>query len=158
VIGWRQWRVDRAGRLRPAFRWTSERDRNDILLWRPDGLTEAVCLREDYGYHRFSEDRNPAPHPQVPDERCSCGLYAWRSPQECSFDIEQLWTSLAFPFVVGVVRLGRRIVVAERGYRAQAGYPVAVLDRHGIVASTYPVARYRTWEALVAEWDLQSAA
>jgi hypothetical protein len=54
--------------------------------------------------------------------------------------------------VVGVARLGGRVIVTERGYRAQRGLPVAVLDPRGDVSDVYALARYRTWDALVAEW------
>jgi hypothetical protein len=122
-----------------------------MLLWRPNGLTKALCLwaqRDDLSSRRF---RVPsAPHTQMPSENCVCGLYAWLSPRELADAAAPTWTSR--PIVVGAARLGGRLVVTERGYRAQLGYPVAVLDPRGVVSPTYAVARYLTWDALVAEW------
>jgi hypothetical protein len=86
----------------------------------------------------------------IPDPECGCGLYAWRDPAELAGAPHPRWTSL--PIVVGVARLGGRIIVGERGYRAELGYPVAVLDPVGVVATTYQLARYREWRALVSEW------
>lgn len=151
VLGWRQWAVDRDGLLRPAWTpWSPFPP--DLLLWRPDGMTEAHCLRRERddpsgGLRR----RRTRRHPEVPGDACVCGLYAWAGPAELRAAARPTWTSR--PIVVGVARLGGRLVVAERGYRAQRAYPVAVLDPKGIVSASYPVARYRRWDALVAEWD-----
>jgi hypothetical protein len=89
-------------------------------------------------------------HKRTPGEGCVCGLYAWRDPAVLAAAPRPRWTHL--PIVVGAARLGGRIIVAERGYRAGLGYPVAVLDPTGVVSGRYPVARYRTWDGLVAEW------
>jgi hypothetical protein len=86
----------------------------------------------------------------VPDEGCVCGLYAWDSPVTLAAAPRPRWTSR--PVVVGVTRLGGRVIVAERGYRAQHAFPVAVVDPDRVVSSAYAVARYRAWDALVAEW------
>ncbi|ONH34441.1 hypothetical protein [Protofrankia sp. BMG5.30] len=158
VIGWRQWAVDGAGRLRPA--WTPWSPfPTDLLLWYPDGLTRALCLRgvrDDFGGQPSSASlaASLTPHPRMPGEACACGLYGWLSARELAAAATPRWTSR--PIVVGAARLGGRLVVSERGYRAQLGYPVAVVDPDGVVSSAYSVARYRTWGALVAEWD-QSA-
>ncbi len=87
----------------------------------------------------------------MPSETCVCGLYAWLSARELADADAPTWTSR--PIVVGAARLGGRLIVTERGYRAQLGYPVAVLDPQGVVSPAYAVARYFTWDALVAEWD-----
>lgn len=79
-----------------------------------------------------------------------CGLYAWRTPELLVAAERPAWTRR--PVVIGVVRLGGRVIVTERGYRARLGAPAAVLDPDGVVAPDYQVARYRTWDALVAEW------
>ena len=47
LLGWRQWAVDRDGLLRPAWTpWTPFPA--GLLLWRPDGLTRAHCLRDTH--------------------------------------------------------------------------------------------------------------
>ncbi|WP_131769371.1 hypothetical protein [Candidatus Protofrankia californiensis] len=151
VIGWRQWVVDGAGWLRPA--WTPWSPfPADLLLWRPDGLTRAFCLRGARdGLGSQLSQAHLTPHLRMPSENCVCGLYAWLSAQELAAAAAPRWTSR--PIIVGAARLGGRLVISARGYRAQLGYPVAVVDPDGVVSAAYPVARYRTWDALVAEWD-----
>jgi hypothetical protein len=163
-LGWRQWAIDRHGLLRPAWTpWSPYPP--EAMVWRPEGLTEAVCLRVEAGRvpdePRWSRGLGggalgrggapgAAPHPAVPEAGCVCGLYAWDSPDALAAARRPRWTS--FPVVVGVARLGGRVIVTERGYRAQRGLPVAVLDPRGDVSDVYALARYRTWDALVAEW------
>lgn len=157
VLGWRQWAVDRAGRLRPAWSpWSALRP--DVLLWRPDGPTRAVCLRWETRHEQWPAGgaRGLPPHPPTPCERCRCGLYAYRTADVLRGVATPTWTSC--PIVVGAARLGGRLIVGEHGYRAELGYPVAVLDRDGVVAPAYRVARYRTWEALVGEWSAPDQA
>jgi hypothetical protein len=155
MLGWRQWAVDARGGLRPA--WTPWSPFPDLLLWQPDGLTRAVCLRvarEAQGArdpdHSPRPRTSPTAHERTPDEACACGLYAWRGPDLLAAADRPRWTRQ--PIVVGVARLGGRVIVTERGYRAELANPVAVLDRRGVVGARYRVARYRRWEALVAEW------
>jgi hypothetical protein len=148
MLGWRQWAVDRDGQLRPAWTpWSPYPD--DLLLWRPDGLTKAWCLRTVRGEHEPRAAPGTA-HTLVPSENCVCGLYAWRTPDLLVAAERPTWTRR--PVVVGVVRLGGRVIVTERGYRAQLAAPAAVLDPRGVVAPGYQVARYRGWDALVGEW------
>ncbi|WP_322778090.1 hypothetical protein [Frankia sp. Cas4] len=151
VIGWRQWAVDAHGQLRPAWTpWSPFPP--DLLLWRPDGVTRALCLRAQRDDFSSRMLRVPmAPHPRMPSEDCVCGLYAWLCARALADAAAPTWTSR--PIVVGAARLGGRLVVTERGYRAQLGYPVAVLDPRGVVSPAYAVARYLSWDALVAEWD-----
>jgi hypothetical protein len=155
LLGWRQWAVDREGMLRPA--WTPWSPfPSELLLWRPDGVTRAHCLRG--GEHppaaarvlsgTDGETEDPT---SVPYAGCVCGLYGWRSHESLVTAPRPRWTRL--PIVVGVARLGGRVVVGELGYRAALGYPVAVLDRDAVVSPSYRIARYRSWPALVAEWS-----
>ena len=162
-LGWRQWAVDPDGMLRPAWTPWSPYPRG-VLLWRTDGPTEALCLRADSSTRPPSVERRrtgastadasaadvPRGHARVPEPGCVCGLYAWRTPEQLAAAPRPRWTRL--PVVTGVVRLGGRVVVAERGYRAERAFPVAVHDPSGVVAATYAAARYRAWEAMVAEW------
>ncbi len=149
LLGWRQWAVDDRGQLRPAWTpWSPFPP--SMLLWRADGITQAHCLRAKRPDSTAVGEPAPAGHDRVPDEHYLCGLYAWRTPEILAAARRPRWTAL--PCVVGVVRLGGRIIIGERGYRAERGYPVAVLDRHGVVSASYTIARYRTFSALVAEW------
>nr|WP_307874380.1 hypothetical protein [Frankia nepalensis] len=91
----------------------------------------------------------------APDPGCVCGLYAWRDPATLTAAARPRWTRL--PIVVGAVRLGGRIIVGERGLRAELGYPVAVLDPRRVIAPAYQVARYRDWHALTAEWHSEGS-
>jgi hypothetical protein len=144
LLGWRQWAVDTEGRLRPAWTpWSPFPP--EFLLWRPDGLTRARCLR---GRHPAAPGTEPDP---APAEGCVCGLYAWRDPTALVAAARPRWT--ARPIIVGAVRLGGRMIVAERGYRAELGYPAAIVDPLGVVSAEYSVARYRGWPELVAEWN-----
>jgi hypothetical protein len=234
LLGWRQWAVDRDGLLRPA--WTPWSPFPEGLLWRPDGLTRARCLRDDHlpgggpaadgpapattsaglprrpiGRHllarwaglgsrpgagpsasnltaatNITATDTTASHPaasyptagdastsrstaagasaaggrdaggEVPGDGCACGLYAWRDPETLAKAPFPRWTRR--PIVIGVARLGGRVIVGERGYRAELGYPVAVLDPAGVIAPGYQVARYREWRALVAEWRSEANA
>lgn len=141
VLGWRQWAVDKDGMLRPAWTPWSPFPQG-LLLWRPDGVTRAHCLRgTSHGL--------PA-GPAVPHPECVCGLYAWRAPAALASAPRPRWTRR--PIVLGVARFGGRMIIAERGLRASSGYPVAVLDPAAVVSPRYPIARYRHWPALVAEW------
>jgi hypothetical protein len=233
LLGWRQWAVDRDGLLRPAWTPWSPFPAG-LLLWRPDGLTNAYCLRDTHppiglgsshvtavGLPRRPVPDGPATGPDaatapsaatatadaagnargtgttrgtgtaggtamtggsatsrdsarsagatpagisplpgaqerpgggsgIPAEGCACGLYAWRDPEALAAAPVPRWTRR--PIVVGVARLGGRIIIGERGYRAELGYPVAVHDPAGVIAPAYQVARYREWPALVAEW------
>lgn|GEM_PF-2833043 len=180
ILGWRHWAVDTDGLLRPAWTpWSPYPD--DLLLWRPDGLTRARCLRTSeertaetlFGFvpaahspavgadgqdGRSGRDGYPDAdgyggrhgHARIPDPSCVCGLYAWRDAATLAAARVPRWTRR--PIVVGVARLGGRVIVAEHGYRAERGYPVAVFDPEGVVSPRYPVARYRSWPALTAEW------
>ncbi len=150
MLGWRQWAVDERGGLRPAWTpWSPFPD--DLLLWRPDGLTRAFCLRAVRDPRdRPGRGRAIPAHLRTPDQACVCGLYAWRDPALLAAADQPRWTRR--PIVVGVVALGGRIIVTERGYRAELANPVAVLDRDGVVDPRYRAARYRRWESLVAEW------
>lgn len=150
LLGWRQWAVDGDGLLRPAWTpWSPFPP--GLLLWRPDGMTEAHCLRAESA--ESAESAGEQPHDRMPDEGCACGLYAWRSPALLAAARLPRWTRCHC--VIGVVRLGGRVIIAQRGYRAQRGYPVAVFDPRGVVSPRYSIARYRRWSALVTEWDDQ---
>jgi hypothetical protein len=154
LLGWRQWAVDRDALLRPAWTpWSPFPD--ELLLWRPDGITRAHCLRG--GEHppgaaravtgQGGRTEDPS---SVPYAGCVCGLYGYRDPEALLAAPRPRWTRL--PVVVGVARLGGRVIIGERGSRAALGYPVAVFDSAGVVSPAYQVARYRSWSALVAEW------
>ncbi|ADP84714.1 hypothetical protein [Pseudofrankia inefficax] len=164
LLGWRQWAVDREGLLRPAWTpWTPFPA--GLLLWRPDGLTRAYCLRDAHatgeppgatvgpstvGPSTASAQPEDGARGVIPADGCVCGLYAWRDPETLAAAPIPRWTRR--PIVTGAVRLGGRVIVGERGYRAEVGYPVAIHDPHGVIAPAYQVARYRDWRALVAEW------
>ncbi|HEX6023045.1 MAG TPA: hypothetical protein VFZ00_13680 [Solirubrobacter sp.] len=115
IVGWRVWTLSEE-RLILSISGTS---------WNPGEPVRAVCMPTSGIVVRApgrAGARPPAPvsaheHGAVPDPACTCGIYAWDSPDERAWDETR---------VVGTVRLWGRIVHAERCYRAEFGYPAAL--------------------------------
>ena len=97
IVGWRYWRVD------GSVLGSLTRD----APWSPLRGFEAGCRLTDR-------------HGPVPDPGCNCGVYAARDLRT----LQSMATpSVRHPLAVGKVALWGRIIPAERGYRAQFGYP-----------------------------------
>ncbi|MGH2722076.1 MAG: hypothetical protein ACRDJO_10815 [Actinomycetota bacterium] len=97
IVGWRYWRVD------GSALGSLTRD----APWSPLQGFEAGC-------------RLAGRHGPVPDPACNCGVYAARDLRT----LQAMATpSVRHPLAVGKVALWGRIIPAERGYRAQFGYP-----------------------------------
>lgn len=98
VMAWRAWTLSgrRDGsevRLRPIA--------GSSKPWPPLRPAQATCTR-------------PRRHP-APDLRCTCGLYATRTPD--------LLRRTRDPAVVGTVALWGRVIEHESGYRGEYAYP-----------------------------------
>jgi hypothetical protein len=119
LIGWRAWKVRDVGLtamddlgLRHhigVYRLASLRT-NDRDIWVPLKTSRATCR----AWKRCDDS---------PGEGCGCGVYAYRS-------LPHLLVSLSPSRdydAIGEVALWGRVVVAERGYRAQFAYPLSIL-------------------------------
>jgi hypothetical protein len=94
IVGYRAWRV-RDGKLMGV---------HYPVPWQPGEPLSATCgSRRDHA---------------APGEGCTCGIHATR-------DEEGLRLNYLFgmPAVYGSVKLWGKVVVHERGYRAEFGYP-----------------------------------
>lgn len=96
VIGFRVFHLTQSGSLKPIARG------QELHSYVPDGRRfQAQCACGLY-------------HP-VPDPKCSCGFWAYNHP---SWIIDR-WVGIDMFEAVSTVLLTGRIVVGERGYRAQ---------------------------------------
>jgi hypothetical protein len=119
LVGWRGWLavlVEDELRLRSPIYST---------VWLPGEATSALCqLRE-----RPLGLRVPRGH-AAPDEGCRCGLYASGSPQTvASFVSAPTFSDQDLDLrqrVFGRVSLWGRVVVCERGWRAELAYPASL--------------------------------
>lgn len=105
IEAWRAWRVC-VDHLEPprVFRLRAARCR-DERPWPPRKADPARCFLE---------------HGSAPLEGCTCGYYAYK-------DLDGLRAGMRrrefWPVVIGRVVLWGKVIVAERGYRAQYAYP-----------------------------------
>jgi hypothetical protein len=116
LVGYRLWKlkyVTTAKALRD-WRWlllSPVAGENRRLQWKPGKAMRASCLARKDGNYR----RHHAPGPE-----CRCGIYACKTQNLTGF-------FTLFPMmdvmVVGEVALWGRVVVCERGFRAQYAYP-----------------------------------
>ncbi|WP_110207332.1 hypothetical protein [Nocardioides daejeonensis] len=97
VVGFRQFRLDSAGRLLPLHAGSR--------AWDPAG-TEAACAR------------HPGHRPPVAE--CSCGLYAWHHAADALSRCDDDTT------VVAAVRAHGRVLLGEHGLRAERAEVVAL--------------------------------
>ncbi len=103
VLGWRVWRVVRCkGRYLLASLFNN-------VVWMPGEALDARC---------FAIIR--LPRHSSPDLKCHCGVYAARRD---AVDWELVGRRALTPLVVGRVSLWGPVVEAERGWRAEHGYP-----------------------------------
>jgi hypothetical protein len=119
VLGWRIWRIDtELGLLRSPF---LGRD-----LWLPEQPFRAGC-----GIPIKVLPEHVPPH-DSPDSRCTCGIYAAVAVSTLVDDLKTLSTIIAHEarigyrrdlIAVGLVSLWGRVIICERGYRAELAYP-----------------------------------
>jgi hypothetical protein len=151
LVGWRGWLAlsveDELRLCSPIY----------STVWLPREATSAVCqLRErPLGLPVL---RNHA----APDEGCRCGLYASASPQTAASFISAPFLSGRDPDlrqrVFGRVSLWGRVVVYERGWRAELAYPALLyvpiltggIDRHHPTGEAPSLPAEKVTEALLA--------
>ena len=103
VLGWRVWRVVKCkGQYLLASLFNN-------VVWVPGEALDARC---------FAIIR--LPRHTSPDLKCHCGVYAARRE---AIDWELIGRRALTPLVVGRVSLWGPVVEAERGWRAEHGYP-----------------------------------
>lgn len=120
-----------------AWKWTSMKDGRIILgsvavqdEWKPLLRHEALCgdLRIDQSYHDNLLN-------------CQCGIHSYK-------DMQNVLKQYGNPesYIYGEIALWGRIAIHELGYRAQYGYPLAILRLPGqdmktlrAAANTYKV-------------------
>lgn len=116
------------------------------------GKLSATC-------HHLGRTRRADPTHRPPVERCECGIYAWNALRPITESI--FLSSLC---AVGVVSLSGRILVGEKGYRAERAEVLALggnvawdqkrfLREHAHMGSL-PVPVFETVEQMLAEFPL----
>ncbi len=153
VRGWREWFIAADG-LRGA----------QGRLWRP-GTNTAEC----YGRHavmlRVLDDRLAGTGIATPthsvERWCTCGLYSWRQPDRIRMRQDK---------VAGVVESWGRVLIGERGYRAQYARVVALCgprasndgrpcaagplhEKRVATAAQYSVPYFETLDDAIAHFD-----
>lgn len=114
VIAWRAWRllshdlgvdVDSSFAHLRGYRISSYAHFGEDPFWQPGQALVASCpAREHEG--------------EAPEEGCTCGVWGFRTLRQL------LGTPGAHPlYVLGEVSLWGKVIVTERGFRAQFAYP-----------------------------------
>lgn len=68
-------------------------------------------------FHSWNLHKKPKPHTEAPVEGCTCGFYAYNSPD-----------GLTLGSVKGIVRITGRTLIGTKGYRFEKGEIVCLLD------------------------------
>jgi hypothetical protein len=122
LLGWRIWLVDR-NRLRavvcgiewpPRARFAASCEHAPAAFWRDDRARNDVL-------HAGSGGGAPEPH-AAPDAGCDCGVYAFERREDAELLAAEKAGGGAV-LALGRVSLWGRVVVTERGYRAELAYP-----------------------------------
>ena len=117
IIAWRLWVMK--GSASDLDSWNLGSVSHDTRWPGQRGL-EAVCL-EEFDQLETDEFTHPEPAPVL---RCTCGIYALKTP-----DALTEWTSYLAGgkiFVMGEVSLWGKVLKFEQGYRAQFAYPYSL--------------------------------
>jgi hypothetical protein len=122
LLGWRIWRVD-GGRLRAAVwgtewpsraRFAASCEHAPASFWRVDPASNNVLQAGfgggEHGWH------------SAPDAGCECGVYAFERREDAELLAAEKAGGGAV-LALGRVSLWGRVVVTERGYRAELAYP-----------------------------------
>lgn len=120
ILGWRLWHVvERQGALRlcsPLYR----------TLWVPRQEMVAACRRGVES--RVLSIRPGVRRHSPPHGRCSCGIYASRTPDQAAAYLSRLFRQPedVLHRVIGHVSLWGTVVECERGWRASHAYPARI--------------------------------
>lgn len=120
IVGWRLWHVvERQGALRlcsPLYR----------TLWVPRQEMVAACRRGVES--RVLSIRPGVRRHSPPHARCSCGIYASRTPDQAAAYLSRLFRQPedVLHRVIGHVSLWGTVVECERGWRASHAYPARI--------------------------------
>lgn len=129
--GYRTWRVGRTSDGSLPLTAVTRRE----MTWNP--VTTATCAappEETFG-----------PHP-APASGCSCGLYGWYRPDD---------TAILPGNVFGVVEASGRVLLGDRGFRAERARVRAVVTRRRRVAAACRAAGIEVYPRkrdLIAAW------
>lgn len=130
LIGWRRWRLTDEGHIR-AISMSTE--------WKPYEALTAIHENGGWTVREGHED---------PCGCTSCGIYAHQTKAHLrastSMQASSRWLcEELLPCVVGRVALWGKVVIHERGYRAQYAYPLDIVYAHdcdgATIARTYGV-------------------
>jgi hypothetical protein len=132
IVGWRAWSVHSDGILTSIHhptRWEPgvpvQADHSPPLDLGPTDEVPADSRRSP---RRAAEQR---PH-HPPGAACTCGVYAVVDKEQ--LELQFLWPSV--PSVYGRVNLWGRVIIAEKGYRAQFAYPLELWVADGTIVET----------------------
>lgn len=150
-VGFRRWRVNGDGTLRPDS-WYS------LDAWRYSGEMVAECRHNAYGQIN-TRGFVLAPH-EVPAWSCTCGLHAYHDAGSIPHAQER-------GLVAGAVRGWGRIIVHTRAFRAErmaiiglVDTPVArpVAERYNVPVLPLPELRqYAAWFGALYDQEAQAA-
>ena len=121
IIGYRLWRLKYVTTAKAQRDWgwrllSPVQGEGSSVEWKPGKALRATCRRPWNSNNR--RRRNERRH-RAPDLKCRCGIYAGKSPDP---SLLMLFPMLDL-MVVGEVALWGRVLVCERGWRAEYAYP-----------------------------------
>lgn len=110
----------RAFRTSQHFKGLSSISR--YFMWQPGQTHHAKCNRQETLEVYLSWTMMPIEEHSAPVQDCTCGFYAW-NVHSVSTVIRE---NLIYGYAPGIVALTGRILVGERGYRAEKARIVAL--------------------------------
>ena len=121
IVGWRLWLVVADG----GYLWLESM--LYPIRWSPRRALDARCVSHRRCYLCDPTEVHSATSHCAPDEACECGIYAGRSPNVLAPYLDSTYPGRgAVGRVLGRVRLWGKVLVCERGWRAEYGYPDAI--------------------------------
>jgi hypothetical protein len=121
IVGWRLWLVVADG----GYLWLESM--LYPIRWSPRRALDARCVPHRRCYLCDPAEVQAATGHCAPDEECECGIYAARSPDTLAPYLDSTYTGrAAVGRVLGRVRLWGKVIVGERGWRAEHAYPHAI--------------------------------
>lgn len=116
-VGWRAWRV------RDGFLLSHQFD----ITWPTDVPLEALCLRATYSYPTTRHTAAEIP----PVQGCICGIYAATTQEHLlTMPYHKYHARHQTTVVIGEVFLWGRVIVGDKGWKAQYARPKSLLLPH----------------------------